>query len=151
MRLTDLANSLLRAPQAIFSKAAQIKGVTSADVTGHHVSAYFNLHNKHWSLKSKATGRVMGHTKHVVVHQARFAVGEAGRQRVIQEQQKNVHAFVRGQAEHVEPHEPPAHAIPVSYNPYKAGHFYRKDTGEAVHSADTVHMTPRGVFAVNPR
>lgn len=151
MKLTEIVAQQLRGAGEVFAKAAQIKGVTSADVTGHEVSAYFNLHNKHWSLKQKATGRVMGHTRHVVVHGASFKVGEAGRQRVIREQQKNVHAFVRGKAEHVEPHEPPEHAVPVSYNPYKAGHFYRKDTGEAVHHADTVHMTPRGVFAVNPR
>ncbi len=92
-----------------------------------------------------------GHTTHAVIHNARFVVGEGGRQRVIKEKAKNVHAFVRGTVSHVEEHNVPAHAVPVSYNPYKAGHFYRKDTGEAVHHADAVHMTPHGVFAVNPR
>ncbi|PIG96915.1 hypothetical protein [Deinococcus sp. UR1] len=146
---------VLRIRPASFAKAStqqgRVKAVTTAGMTGRNVSAYRNLHNGLWSLKDRSTQTVAGHTGHVVVHAARFAVGEKARQRVIQEKQKNVHAFVRGTVEHVEPHEPPPHAVAVSYNPYKAGHFYRKDTGEAVHSADTVHMTPKGVFAVNPR
>ena len=128
MKLTDLAQQLAAQTPDVsehdfdapfpLSKAPAVRSVTTAQVSGSQVSAYRNLNNGMWSLKSKASGLVAGHTDHVVIHDAKFAVGEGGRQRVIQAQQKNVHAFVRGRVAHVEPHEPPAGAVPVSYNPF---------------------------------
>ena len=41
-------------------------------------------------------GAVCGHPDRVIVEDAEFVVSEPGRQRVLAEQQKNVHAYVKG-------------------------------------------------------
>jgi|GEM_PF-910572 len=130
--------------------APRIKAISTPQAAGTRANVYRNLHNGLWSLRG-SDGKVAGHSPNAVLHDVKFKVGEAGRQRVIREKSKNVHAVIQGTVKHVDAAEVPPHAVPVSYNPYKAGHFYRKDTGEAVHHADAVHMTPQGVFAINPR
>lgn len=41
-------------------------------------------------------GLVVAHVESVALHGARFVVQEAGRQRVLRDRRKNVHAFVEG-------------------------------------------------------
>ena len=63
------------------------------------VFVYFNLHRKMFSIKAlegPMKGRVVAHRHTVLVNDATFKVSEAGRQRVIREQRKNVHAGVSG-------------------------------------------------------
>lgn len=63
------------------------------------VFVYFNLHRKVWSVKAldgAAKGRVVAHASHVALCDAVCRVSEAGRQRVIREQRKNVHAGIVG-------------------------------------------------------
>ena len=68
---------------------------------------YFNLPKRVWSLKAKRTniipsehgtreGRVTGHADTVILFDTTTKVSEAGRQRVIREQRKNVHAGIVG-------------------------------------------------------
>lgn len=135
---------------ATMAKAAQVRAIDTERAGGMSARVYKNLHNGKWSMKGK-DGIVAGHADHVTMKDVQFRVSEAGRQRVVREKKKNVHAVVHGTVHHVDDAPVPEHAVPVSYNPYRAGHFYRKDTGEAVHHADEVHMRPHGVFAVNPR
>jgi hypothetical protein len=114
---------------------------------------YFNLHKKVFSIKLR--GKVREHTDWAIVlpnaEKVEFVVSEAGRQRVLNEQRKNVHAYVRGlaYAECAErPHEKQAlnamHGDPifVSYNPYKGPTFYNKKTGEPIRIADAVLIEP---------
>ena len=63
------------------------------------VFVYFNLHRKLFSIKAlegNMKGRVIAHRQSVLLSDATFKVSEAGRQRVIREQRKNVHAGVSG-------------------------------------------------------
>ncbi len=63
------------------------------------VFVYYNLHKHCWSLKAlegKDKGRVVAHADDVMVYLAKCKVSEAGRQRVLNEQRKNVHAGVVG-------------------------------------------------------
>ena len=63
------------------------------------VFVYFNLHRKLFSVKAlegDMKGRVIAHRQHVLLNDATFKVSEAGRQRVIRERRKNVHAGVSG-------------------------------------------------------
>jgi hypothetical protein len=63
------------------------------------VFVYFNLHKRCFSIKALEginKGRVIAHKHNVVLYDATFKVSEAGRQRVIREQRKNVHAGVSG-------------------------------------------------------
>lgn len=106
---------------------------------------YFNLHRRGWSIKNPATGRVENKgttTPVVVLTGVVFKVSEAGRQRVIREQRKNVHSYAVGT---VTEGEFPNATVPVSYNPYKAGHFVRKDTGEPIHAAKVLVMSTKEV------
>lgn len=63
------------------------------------VFVYFNLHKKCFSVKAlegAMKGRVIAHRHDVVLYDATFKVSEAGRQRVLREKSKNVHAGVCG-------------------------------------------------------
>jgi hypothetical protein len=63
------------------------------------VFVYFNLHKRVFSVKAlegKDKGRVIGHRTSLAIDNPVFKVSEAGRQRVIRERRKNVHAGVVG-------------------------------------------------------
>jgi hypothetical protein len=67
------------------------------------------------------------------MHFPLFKVSEAGRQRVLREKRKNVHAFVEGIIGDPMNLPDPADLQRVSYNPYKAGTFVLRDSGTPVH------------------
>ena len=108
------------------------------------VQVYRNLHKRCWSIRNAKSRRVIGHADSVLLVNARFKVSEAGRQRVLRERRKNVHAVVEGDItfRDVEPA-----TEPVSYDPYRAGHFYLKATGEAIHTAKVVQFHSISVLA----
>ena len=115
------------------------------------VFCYFNLHRKCFSLKAMDgpdKGRVVAHADAVHLKDVSFKVSAAGRNRVLRERRKNVHAGAVGTVERFLAHgaemgrqwlsakenfETAGRA--VSYNPYKAGHFFEVDSGAAVLSA----------------
>lgn len=119
----------------------------------HKVFVYRNLSQDCWSVKQiggEHGGRVIFHADYVLLDKADFTVSEAGRQRVINEKRKNVHAGVVGRlisASITNERYPISRMVSyttdsdpnykyvddadeVSYNPYKGKHFYFKDTGE---------------------
>ncbi|AYR03463.1 hypothetical protein SEA_POPCICLE_85 [Mycobacterium phage Popcicle] len=113
------------------------------------VFAYRNLHKDRWSLRAEAgphKGKVIGHTDSLALIDCRLKVSEAGRQRVIAEQKKNVHAGVVGTI--VRDFDPRPYdwegnyAQRLSYNPYKAPTF--TVDGEAVGYATMVHLSDDG-------
>jgi len=104
------------------------------------VEVYRNLHKQCLSvkaLKGENKGRVIDRPKECIIRDAKFVVQPAGREKVIREQRKNVHAFVRG--ERVDSAKCGKSKGPelISYNPYKAGYFRRED-GSRVDGADLV-------------
>ena len=97
---------------------------------------YRNLHTGGFSVKQG--GRVVQRPHVFAGGPATFKVNEAGRQRVIHEKRKNVHAYVV--LENC-PEEiaygailtmVPNTAREISYNPYGGDYFFFKDTGEKV-------------------
>lgn len=100
-------------------------------------------------------GRVVGHCHSLMLQNVRFVVREGGRQRVLREQRKNVHAFVVGHI--VEScfgaDMNGTFPVHISYNPYKYGYFfYGWDTPTRagvtrVHGARGVILNERGVTA----
>ena len=80
------------------------------------VYVYFNLHKKVWSVRQG--GKVVAHTKHIMLKDARFLVGQAGRKKVLREKKKNVHAGVSGYVVERVPNIPDF-CTTVHYNPYK--------------------------------
>lgn len=110
------------------------------------VFVYWNLHRDLFSVKNTRTGRVEAHAQMVVIEDAVFAVSEAGRQRVLRERRKNVHAGVRGTAALIDP--APAQPVMsgwtrVTYNPYRFSTFVRARDERPVVGADEIRMVIR--------
>ena len=105
-------------------------------LVGEEVRVYRNLHAAQWSVQVRVPGkgwRVAFHAANVVLGSARFEVNETGRQKVLQERKKNVHAFVRGRVVSFSWPRVTAHfSRPVTYNPYKAPTFVVASTFPAV-------------------
>ena len=101
------------------------------------VAVYYNLHKHTFSLQSRNKedyGKVIGHTEHVILKNANYVVRQGGRDKVLQEKKKNVHAFVVGEVvEGVESPCPIEKA--VTYNPYKAQSFYEVETQQPIASS----------------
>ena len=65
---------------------------------GEEVRVYWNLRKKMFSVQAKRGGRyrVVLHAQYVFIDAPSFKVSEAGRQRVLRDKRKNVHAGVHG-------------------------------------------------------
>ena len=98
------------------------------------VEVYFNLHKRVFSIRSCRTGRVIHHAKHVHIVNPKFVVREGGRQRVLRERKKNVHAFVRGNLTAFKDN-PSRLADTIGYNPYKYDSFVNVTDEEPVYKA----------------
>lgn len=127
---------------------------------GRVTSCYFNLHNHHWSMQQR--GLVIGHAKQLFANDCSFTVQPSGRKRVLEEGKKNVHAFAKSKHWHVSSlpdrdddfmfYELICRYVEISYNPFKADHFYVKKTGERVDHADVVILfANKRVMAFNPK
>ena len=84
--------------------------------TNRRVYVYFNLHKKVWSVRQD--GKIVEHTKYIMLKDARYLVGKAGRKKVLEEKRKNVHAGVSGYVVDRVPNVPDF-CTTVHYNPYK--------------------------------
>ena len=88
------------------------------------VEVYFNLHKYLWSVRQCSTGRVILHTDKVHIRDPKFVVRKSGRERVLREGKKNVHAFVRGEITYFDDFDPDyLDYTLVAYNPYKFDTF----------------------------
>lgn len=133
------------------------------------VFVYFNLHTKKWSIKALEgmyKGKVVAHATSVALSSVTMKVSEAGRQRVLKEKRKNVHAGLVGDLEAVHnaywryPVSVYVGAITggqditdgqkITYNPYRAPMFHHVDDWTvAVVGAEFVEMLGRTVYAWN--
>lgn len=95
------------------------------ELIGMKVFVYYNLHKHVFSIKAMEgdrKGRVVGYSTHITLSDAIPKVSEAGRQRVIRERKKNVHAGIVGIVESLGDMGVQA-GQPVTYNPYKFSTF----------------------------
>ena len=122
------------------------------------VEVYRNLHNGKLSIRDAKTKLVIGHADRVKLVDVTFHVSQAGRERVLRERKKNVHAVVRGYMvsalfgesykgrslfDYTGYGDPicvrPYHEVePIKYNPYKSSAFTYKDKPVAKAKAVTV-------------
>lgn len=134
---------------SVLSKS--FKGRTAS--TGQVVQVYRNLHNGLWSVKDKESGLVLGHDDVVVLQDAKFIVKEAGRQRVLREQKKNVHAYVEGIL--LDPNTVPNDDLrAVTYNPYCFSSFVSKNirgTWAPIYESSYVCLIDKYVYAEKER
>lgn len=90
------------------------------------VRVYRNLHKKCFSVQAKENGRwlVIAHCHEIYLTGVTFKVSQAGRERVIREQRKNVHAFIEGTwVQYPDNDGAFRDSRVVKYNPYKSAHF----------------------------
>lgn len=111
------------------------------------VDVYFNLHKKTLSVRHK--GIVVHHSDYVKILNPKFVVSEAGRQRVLREKRKNVHAFVRGELASLvnDPKDSTEDFQAITYNPYKYTTFVKKNNEASVKTADAAHIFGRSILA----
>lgn len=115
------------------------------------VFVYFNLHKKLWSvraLEGPDKGLVIQHTTSLCLANCTFKVSEAGRQRVLRERQKNVHAGVVG----ILVSAPAANLSSshrITYDPYRFSTFVNADTLAPVYAAASVTFDNRTVICLD--
>ena len=112
------------------------------------VMVYFNLHKNLWSIKSLKTGLVIGHAETVILSDVKPRVSEAGRQKVLETKQKNVHAGIVGTLEST---RDAIYIIKdfdeITYNPYKYKTFVYKLQDEIeFKQADRAIMNNKRVY-----
>ena len=103
------------------------------------VRAYWNIHKGLYSVQDYKTRRVIDRSNDVFLINPNFVVRQGGRERVIREGKKNVHAFAVGYrpskftAEEWDVYYTSGKTWKdVTYNPYKNDTFVWKDTGKPV-------------------
>ena len=116
------------------------------------VFVYFNLHKKMFSVKcleGKSKGRVIAHCDELTLFNPVFKVSEAGRQRVLRERKKNVHAGVVGNWHYFNwicESSREDCKTPVTYNPYKFDSFVYASDNKPIYSASVAHLTHKKIF-----
>ena len=114
------------------------------------VEVYFNLHKHLFSVRSARSGRVILHTDRVHIRNPEFVVRQGGRQRVLREGKKNVHAFVRGEATYFSKYDCPT-LDNVGYNPYVYDSFVKLIDETPVRKAKRAYLSlePTNIY-LNP-
>lgn len=118
------------------------------------VFVYWNLHKGMWSVKdvtpgSASYGRVIRRTDHVMLSGAVGKVSQAGRERVLREGKKNVHAGIVGDlvafgdAARLYAARLPQRWQGVTYNPYRYSTFVHRDTEAPFEGAQHVYLADR--------
>lgn len=92
---------------------------------GRFVRVHKNLIEDCWSVYG-LTGRGVTHRKSLAIRNANMVVSEAGRQRVLTENVRNVHAYIRGLLD-TTTNFPTGLSKEIRYNPYRFRGFYCYD------------------------
>lgn len=98
------------------------------------VEVYWNIKKKIYSVRSlerENKGRVIKHTNKLFLKDVNFVVQEGGRQRVLKEKSKNVHAFIRGTISK----NRKITGESITYNPYKYSTFVQRKDQKPIFSA----------------
>ena len=112
------------------------------------VFVYWNIRKKVWSIrceeKGPQKGLVIAHRENLMLTDVRPKVGEAGRQRVLRHQQKNVHAGLMGQwDDNAKQYDVDGYRI--TYNPYRAPTFTFRGGDEEYEGSASAQLNGRRV------
>lgn len=105
----------------------------SKAINGLKVKVYFNLHQHVFSITHK--GLVIGYADELALTKGHTTVNEKGRQRVLANKRKEVHAYVHGTVS--APHTEPLNGS-LYYNPYQVSQFVDYETKEPVAHLEAV-------------
>jgi hypothetical protein len=114
-----------------------------------NVRIYFNLHKQMLSVQTKIEGRwkVVSHVETAYLKNVKFKVSEAGRQRVLNNKRKNVHAYVCGELIGRLPDY--GRFDSARYNPYELEKFQWRN--KYIDKADFAILNGRQLFVNNPQ
>lgn len=92
------------------------------------VEVYQNLNKGLWSIRAKIDGKwkVVGHVDHLTLQPTKFTVRKSGRERVLREKQKNVHAWIRGYLVDYGQIRNYDGTTEFHYDPYDCDYFHHK-------------------------
>lgn len=113
---------------------------------GQRVQVYRNLKFKDrivYSIRDVKSGLVLGHATDILLsNSCKFVVREVGRQRVLKEKKKNVHAWIEGSFGiiHAGDDKIFSDGTQVRYNPYTNSYFEMADCGEPIVEANLVFI-----------
>ena len=108
---------------------------------------YFNLHKFLFSVRNKKTRLVEHHSDTVILKNCKFKVSQKGRERVLKEKIKNVHAGVEGVLCGFQNRHNLTDFTELTYNPYKYNSFVIKKTKEPVSGAGLIVLKDKKIFA----
>jgi hypothetical protein len=112
---------------------------------------YYNLHKHVFSLKNTKTQKVEHYSESVIMVDCTLKVSEKGRQRVLKEKRKNVHAGVVGQLIGLDLADFNFNLndfIELTYNPYIYDSFVVKSDKSRVEKASLVILHKKKIYAV---
>ncbi len=124
---------------------------------GRRVFVYRNLTKGCYSVMSRCRksdghndyGIVIAHVGNVILDDVSFVVNQKGRQRVLRDRRKNVHAGVLGRISYADyggGMDVGEMDYKVNYNPYRNAAFCLDGTDVPVVSAATALLTAEGAF-----
>lgn len=104
---------------------------------------YRNLHKGNFSIQSyikdKGGYRVTDRATSAILEDCIFRVYEAGRQKVLREKRKNVHAYVEPKSyKHIQGEVDTSNLREIYYNPYEHDSFVYKDTNKVAVSVGRI-------------
>lgn len=109
------------------------------------VFVYKNLHKDCWSVRQN--GLVKAHAKEIRLWDCSFQVNQKGRNRVLEEKSKNVHAGIKGFIDKVCLLDL-ENGSNVTYNPYKYETFVIQESQEPIFYSNFVELSESGVVAL---
>jgi hypothetical protein len=119
------------------------------------IEIYYNITKHVLSVRQK--GLVIKHTPAAEIFDAQFVVQPAGREKVLREKRKNVHAFIRGTAGRLsktlltgwaEDDKLTGKWRRVTYNPYKYKSFIEVESGFPIYKAKHVVISGRKIYVL---
>ena len=116
-----------------------------------HIRVYYNFRKKTFSVQEKVNGswKVVEHTNEIFIRNATFKVSEVGRQRVLKNKRKNVHAFILGERFPFIP-KSFVYRDEVFYNPYTGPNFMVVSENKPLDWAKYVTIINGKVIALIP-
>ena len=115
---------------------------------------YRNLHKGNFSIQShvqeKGGYRVTDRATSAILQNCTFKVYENGRQKVLKEKRKNVHAYVESKSyKHIQGEIDVSNLKEIYYNPYEYDSFVYKDTKKAVVSLTRILVYNNKLYDVS--
>lgn len=115
--------------------------MTQQDMVGKRLKIYYNLHKHCLSLQYK--GKIIGYADSISLENVELKVSQSGRERVLRDKRKNVHAYVIGTV--VEKAWNNLKAM-VTYNPYKYSTFVNRETLEPVYNKKYCTIKDKNIY-----